>query len=172
MTCFPDDVLVGQDLDHVAERLGHLLDAVRAQDHGRVGEHRLRLDEVLAVAAVEGAHDLARQLQVRGLVLADRHAARVVDRDVGRLEDRVGQQRVVDVVRLGAHLLLEGRRALDPADGHDGRKQVGQLGVLGPVRLAEEDGALGSSPSASNVIAMSRVLPRMRSESWVEVSAW
>jgi hypothetical protein len=37
---------------------------------------------------------------VGGLVLADRHQRRLVDDDVGRLQDRVGQQAVVDVVGL------------------------------------------------------------------------
>jgi hypothetical protein len=72
MTCFRISS-GGEDVDRVADRLAHLLDAVRAQDDRRLGEHGLRLGERLAVAGVEGADDLARQLQVRGLVLADRH---------------------------------------------------------------------------------------------------
>ena len=63
--------------------------------------------EHVAVARVEGAHDLARQLQVRRLVLAHGHVARLVDGDVRGLQHRVGQQREVDVVGLVALLLLE-----------------------------------------------------------------
>ena len=66
----------------------------------RLGEDRLRLGERLAVAGVERADDLARQLEVGRLVLADRHERRLVDDDVGGLQDRVGEQAVVDVVGL------------------------------------------------------------------------
>ena len=59
-----------------------------------------RLGERLAVAAVERPDDLAAQLEVGRLVLADRDAVGAVDDDVGRLQDRVGEQRVVDVVGL------------------------------------------------------------------------
>ena len=109
----------------------------------RLGEDGLRLRERLAVAAVEGADDLARQLQVRRLVLADRHQRRLVDDDVGRLQDRVGQQAVVDVVGLVGLLLLVGRRPLEPADRRDRRQQPGELGVLGPVALDEQRAAFG-----------------------------
>ena len=69
---------------------------------GRLGEHGLRLGERLAVAVVERADDLAAQLEVRRLVLAHRDERRLVDDDVGGLEDRVGEQPVVDVVGLVA----------------------------------------------------------------------
>ena len=100
MTCFRISVRLGEDVDRVADRLAHLPDAVGAEDDRRLGEDRLRLGERLAVAVVEGADDLARQLEVGRLVPADRHERRLVDDDVGRLEDRVGQQPVVDVVGL------------------------------------------------------------------------
>ena len=67
---------------------------------GRLGVDRLRLGERLAVAALKRADDLARQLEVGGLVLADRHERRLVDDDVGGLQDRVREQAVVDVVGL------------------------------------------------------------------------
>ena len=106
-----------------------LLDAVRAEDDRRLGEDGLRLGERVAVAAVEGPDDLARQLEVGRLVLADRHERRLVDDDVGGLQDRVGEQAVVDVVGLVALLLLVGRRPLQPADRRDRREQPGELGV-------------------------------------------
>ena len=71
--------------------LRHLPDAVGAEHDRRLGEDRLRLGERVAVAVVEGAHDLARQLEVGRLVLADRHQRRLVDDDVGGLQDRVGR---------------------------------------------------------------------------------
>ena len=64
------------------------------------------------------------------LVLADRHERRLVDDDVGGLQDRVGQQAVVDVIGLVLLLLLVRRRALEPADRRDRREQPGELGVL------------------------------------------
>src|SRR6185369_1042498 len=135
---FPDHVGLGEDLDRVPDRLAHLPDAVRAEDRRRLGEDGLRLDERFAVTAVERPHDLAAQLEVGGLVLADRDAVGAVDDDVGGLQDRVGEQRVVDVVGLLLLLLLVGRRPLDPADRRDGREQPGQLRVLGAVALDEE----------------------------------
>ncbi len=69
----PDHIIRREDVDGVAERLAHLPDTVRPEHDRRLGVDRLRLRERLAVAAVERADDLARQLEVGGLVLADRH---------------------------------------------------------------------------------------------------
>ena len=143
MTCLRMTSGGGQHVDGVADRLRHLPDAVGAEDGRRLGEDRLRLGERVAVAGVEGADDLARQLEVRRLVLADRHERRLVDDDVGRLQDGVGEQAVVDVVGLLLALLLVGRRPLEPADrGHRG-EQPGELGHLGPVTLDEQRAAVG-----------------------------
>jgi len=143
---FPDDVFRGEDLDDVAHRLGHLVDAVGALDDGGLAEHGLRLRKGLAVTVVEGAHDLASQLQVRGLVLADRHVAGLVDGDVCRLQHRIVQERQVDVVWLAAALFLERRCALDPAGGRDRGQQPHQLKVFGAIRLPEQHRALGVEP--------------------------
>ena len=113
---------------------------------GRLGVDGLGLREGVAVAGVEGPDDLARQLQVRGLVPADGDERRLVDDDVGRLQDGVGQQAVVDVVGLAALLLLVGRGPLEPADRRDGHQQPRQFGVLGPVALDEQRAALGVEP--------------------------
>ncbi len=101
---------------------------------------------VVAVARVERPDDLARQLEVGRLVPPDRHERRLVDDDVGRLEDRVGQQPVVDVVGLELLLLLVGRRPLEPAHRGHRAQQPGQLGVLGPVALDEQRAVLGIEP--------------------------
>ena len=82
----PDLVGLGEDRDRVAGALAHLAHAIGAEDDRGVRVDRLRLGEDRPVAAVEGAHDLAAQLEVGGLVLADRHAAGLVDDDVGGLE--------------------------------------------------------------------------------------
>ena len=123
-------------------RLAHLPDAVGAEDGRRLGEDGLRLRERLAVAAVERADDLARQLEVGGLVPADRHERRLVDDDVGRLQDGVGQQAVVDVVGLLLDLLLVGRRPLQPADRRDRRR------AATPARCAPAGGSGRTACSA------------------------
>src|SRR6185369_3121878 len=81
--------LVSKDVDGVADRLAHLVDAVRAQDDRRVRVDGQRLWKVLAVATVPGAHDFACQLEVGVLIAPYRHARGVVDRDVGCLQDGI-----------------------------------------------------------------------------------
>ncbi len=136
--------LVGfrEDRDAVARRLAHLARSVDAEHDRSIGEDRLRLGEDRSVASVEGAHDLARQFQVRRLVLADRHPAGLVDHDVGRLQDGVVEQphAVLDAVLA---LLLVGWRAFHPADRHDRVEDPRQLGVLGKVRLTDQRAAVG-----------------------------
>jgi hypothetical protein len=51
----------------------------------------LRLDQDVAEEVVEAAHRLARQLEVRHLVGADRHELRVVDRDIRGLQQRIAE---------------------------------------------------------------------------------
>ena len=65
----------------------------------QVGDLRGRLEDVglgqpegLLVAVVEALREVAGQLEVLALVLADGHVVRAVEQDVGRLEDRVGEQ--------------------------------------------------------------------------------
>jgi hypothetical protein len=68
-------------------RRGHLrLGVLEVHDaRARLRDHGLRLHEHLAVRRVEPARDLARQLEVLALVLADRHLVGLVEQDVGRL---------------------------------------------------------------------------------------
>ena len=83
---------VGQ-VDRVAVALAHLLVAVEPRQPRRTcvssgcGSTSTSPEEI-----VEAADDLARQLQVRDLILADRHEARVVDGDVGRLQQRIAEE--------------------------------------------------------------------------------
>ena len=76
-----------------------------------------------------------------GLILANRHHARLRQQNVGRLQDRVGEEAVVDVVGLLRLLLFIGRSALDPAHGRDGHQDPGELLHLGAMALHKE-GAL------------------------------
>ena len=47
---------------------------------------------VVAEPRVEALREVAGQLQVLALVLADRHRVGLVEQDVGGLQDRVGEQ--------------------------------------------------------------------------------
>ena len=80
-------------VDRVAVGLRHLA-AVGAGHALRLGEQRLRLREDGPIEVVEAAHDLARQLDVRRLVLAHRHGVGLVDDDVGRLQQRIAEEAV------------------------------------------------------------------------------
>ena len=92
-----DDVrLVEQSTTHAraADALAHLLlDLLQVVDLGGLLEdvglgHRERRTE----ARVEPRGEVARELDVLALVLADRHPVGLVEQDVGRLQDRVGEQ--------------------------------------------------------------------------------
>ena len=158
----PDLIRLGEDRDGVAGGLAHLAGTIGPEHHGRIGEDGLRLREDLAVAAVEGAGDLARELQVRRLVLADRHPAGLVDDDVRRLQHGVVEQphAVVDPFLA---LLLVGRGALQPADGHDRVEEPHQLGVLGEVGLADQSAALRVQADRQQVKHhVVRQLPQLR----------
>ena len=127
------------EIDRVAVALAHL-PVVEARQPRRRREQRLRLDEHLAVEVVEPPDDLARELEVRHLILADRHEVRVVDDDVGGLQQRIAEEAEVRQILVGEllDLLLVGRHALEPRDRRDHLQQQVQLGVLGHERLDEE----------------------------------
>ena len=106
--------------------LAHLL-------HRRRG--RLLEAGLAPVDVVEAPRDLAGELDMRHLVLADRHLVGVVDEDVRALQQRVAEEPVGGQVALAQLLLLVlvARHALQPAERrHHGQQQV-QLGMLGHV---------------------------------------
>jgi len=98
-----------------------------------------------AVEVVEAARDLARDLDVRRLVDADRNVGRLVDQDVGRLQQRIAEEAVGrEVLVLEAlDLVLVRRHALEPAERRSHREQREQLGVLGQPALDEERRLVG-----------------------------
>jgi hypothetical protein len=70
---------------------------------------------------------------------------RLVDQDVGRLQQRVAEEAVgreVAVLEL-LHLVLVGRHALEPAERRAHRQQREQLGVLGQAALDEDGRVVG-----------------------------
>ena len=105
------------------------------------------------IEVVEAAHHLARQLEVRHLVVAHRHEVGVVDDDVGGLQQRVAEEADARQVALGEllDLLLVGRHALQPRNRRDHLQQQVQLGVLGHHRLHEDRAPLGVDAGANPV---------------------
>ncbi len=63
---------------------------------------RLVLEARLAaVEVIEAARDLARELDVRHLILAHRHLVGAVDQDVGRLQQRIAEETVGGQILVG-----------------------------------------------------------------------
>ena len=91
---------------------------------------------------VELLGDVARQLEVLLLVLADRHVRGAVGQDVGRHQDRIGVEADGRVLAVLAGLLLELRHAIEPAEPGHAIEDPGQLGVLEHLALVEEDALL------------------------------
>ena len=92
-----------------------------------------------AEVVVELDGDVARQLEMLLLVLADRHVRGLVDQDVGRHQRRIGVEAERGVLAVLAGLLLELRHAVHPADARHAIEDPGELGVLGHHRLVEDD---------------------------------
>jgi hypothetical protein len=90
----------------------------------------MRVGEVV----VELLGDVAGQLQVLFLVLADRHMGGAVEQDVGSHQARIGEQAERGVLAVLAGLVLELRHAVHPADAGDAVEDPGQLGVLHDAR--------------------------------------
>ncbi len=105
---------------------------------------------VVPEPVVEPDGQLAGQLEVLALVVADRHPLGVVEQDVGRLEHRVGEQAHPDRVLAGA-LVLELGHPAQLAHGGRALEQPGHLGVLGHVALDEEGAPLGVEAGGQQV---------------------
>ncbi len=160
-------------------RLRHFLGAVAQAHHPRRRplDDRLRLrEERIAVAVrvdrgaeivVEFLRDVARQLEMLLLVLADRNVGRAVDQDVGRHQVRIDVQTDRGVLAVLAGLLLELRHAVEPAHARDAVEHPGELGVLGHLALVEDDvlvrvdaaGDEGGGHLARRLRQLGRILP-------------
>ena len=143
----PDHLRVVHHLDHPGARLGRLRHlghrVLEVHDAGPgARRRRLRHDERLAEAVVEAQRDVAGDLDVLALVVADRHVLGVVEQDVGRLQRRVREQAAGDELALG-RLVLELRHARQLAEAHRALHDPRQLAVLGHVALHEHRGHVG-----------------------------
>ena len=117
----------------------------------QVGDLRGGLEDVglgqpegLLVAVVEPLGEVAGQLEVLALVLADRHEVRAVEQDVGRLEDRVGEQPDAGraLAALGG-LVLELGHPAGLAEAGQALQHPAELGVAGHLALHEDRRARG-----------------------------
>ena len=106
------------------------------------GKKRLaeaELGDLRGEIIVEFLRDVARELQMLLLVLADRHVGRAIDQNVGRHQARIGVKPDGGVLAVLARLLLELRHAVEPAEAGDAIENPGQLGVLRDLALVEDD---------------------------------
>ncbi len=89
---------------------------------------------------IEAPRHLARQFQVRHLILADRHQGRLVGQDVGALQQRVAQKAVGGQILVPQLflLILVGGHPFEPAQRRDHRQQQVQFGVFRHPRLHEQ----------------------------------
>ena len=116
----------------------------------RPRDGRFRDREGLAVAVVEADRDLACQLQVLTLVVAHRHRRGVVEEDVGRHEDGIGEEPDPDGL-LALPLVLELGHAPQLAHRRRALEQPGEPGVLGHLALDEERGPVGVEADGEQV---------------------
>ena len=93
----------------------------------------------VAEVVVEFLRDVARQLEMLLLVLADRHMRGAIDQNVGRHQVRIGVEPDRGVLAVLAGLLLELGHAVEPAHARDAIEHPGELGVLGDLALVEDD---------------------------------
>jgi len=133
-------------------RLRHLFRSVAQAHHARRGTRDQGLGQrkeqavIEAVTAdrvdevvVEFLRDIARQLQMLLLVLANGHVGGAVKQDVGRHQHRIVVKTHRRIFAILASLLLELRHAVEPADAGDAVEDPGKLGVAGDLALVEDD---------------------------------
>ena len=133
-------------------RLRHLLGAVAQRHHPcrGAGDQRLRQRKEQAVGKamaadrvaeiiVELLRDVARQLQMLLLVLADRYVGGAIQQNVGRHQHRIVVKTDRGILAILAGLFLELRHPAQPADPRDAIEDPGQLRMSGDLALVEHD---------------------------------
>ncbi len=115
--------------------------AVQPEDLLAPADHRLRLREVVAEPRVPLPGDLAGEFEVLSLVFSDRDESRVVQQDVGRLQDRIVQKSGADDLR-ALRLVLELRHPAQLTQWRDRIEQPLELRVFRHRRLHEQDAIL------------------------------
>ena len=135
----------GSDFDIFLDAVAQRHDARRRPVDQRLGEREEAVDGLLAdlhldadpeigdarrKVVVEFLGDVAGQLEMLLLVVADRHMGGAIGEDVGRHQGRIGEQADRGVLAVLAGLLLELRHAVQPAHAGDAVEDPGELGVL------------------------------------------
>jgi hypothetical protein len=114
--------------DRVPVALAHLASVESGQHAAAVRDDRPRLpDDAGAVRARERAGELDGDLQVLGLVGADRDLVGAHGEDVGRHQHRVGVEAEPGILALLAGLLFELGHAVEPAERRQAAEQPSQL---------------------------------------------
>ena len=88
---------------------------------------------------VELLRDVARQLQMLLLVVADRNVGRAIDENVSGHQHRIVVEPDRRVLPVLARFLLELGHAVEPAEPRDAVEHPGQFGMLGDPALVEDD---------------------------------
>src|SRR2546421_171426 len=97
-------------------------------------------------AIVEALGDVARQLEMLALVVADRHEVGLVEQDVAGHQDGIREEPGRDEL-LALGLLLELHHAAQLAVARHGRKEPRRFGVRGHVALTEDRRPLRVEPA-------------------------
>ena len=146
----PQDLRILEDVERVAVALRHLL-AVGARHAGGTVEHlRLRHHEGLAEEMIEAGGQVAADLDVLHLILADRHDVGIVHEDVGRHQHGIGEQPGVGRQPLRL-LVLVGVAAFEQAHRRAGHQQPAEFGDLRHVGLHEERRPIGIEPQGQQI---------------------
>src|SRR5260370_17206523 len=88
--------------------------------------------------AVEGPCDVARQLQMLFLVLADRHMGRLVEEDVGSHQHRIAIEAETGLILLLAGLVLELGHPVEPTERGQTAEDPTELGMPADLPLVED----------------------------------
>jgi hypothetical protein len=121
-------------------------------------------DQRLAEAGVEALGDVARQLDVLALVLADGDLVRPVGEHVGGLQHGIEEQPGRHQVPLRAGLLFELGHPVQISERGHRREQPAELGVLVHIALAEEDAAARIQPGCEQ--RRGSVVDRLAQHRW------
>ena len=114
---------------------------------------------------VEPSRDLSRQLEVLALIITDRHTVCVIEQDVGRHEDRVGEEAHAHGL-LTATLVLELGHPTQFTHRRGALQEPGQLLMRRHMTLHEE-GAAGRIKSGGKEHA-SRIKRLAPQNLWVD----
>jgi hypothetical protein len=114
------------------------------------------------VALVEAPRDQPRDLDVRQLVLADRHHVAVAEQDVGGLMDRVREQQGAHAAAaVGGRLRLDGGVALELRDADEAEKGKQEL-------VERRHRAVGEDRGRGRVDAGGQIVQDQPENRWVE----